>query len=81
MLRLRRETLCWHGRAEGTYPPSDTLSLHDFLVSSNNLFILLNRSNTADFCFVLGSYPASLQRHIPKGSNIGITDSYVHLLV
>ena len=49
MLRSRRET--WHGKSEGNHLSSDSLSLHNFVLISNNLYRLLNRLTTAGFYF------------------------------
>ena len=66
MLHWWRETWQWHRRSEGNHPPSETFSLHDFVVSSNNRYKLLNRSNKAGFCFVRKQTPGLFVETFPQ---------------
>lgn len=52
MLRWLRGMWRWHRKAEGNQWPSESLSLHGFIVLSSNRYRLLNRLCSAGFCFV-----------------------------
>lgn len=71
MLRSQRETWHGHGKAEGKHLSSDSLSLHDFVVMSNNLYRLLNRLTTAGFYFAFKQTSRLLVEASPVSSKIG----------
>jgi hypothetical protein len=56
----------WHRKAEGDHSPSDSLSLPEFALISNNPYKLLNRFNAAGFCFVLKQKSRGLVKTFPR---------------
>ena len=53
MLRWLRGLYRWHRMAEGKDLPSDPMSLPHFITISHDAYRILDRLNTAGFCFVV----------------------------
>ena len=77
MLRSLSGTWGWHRTAERSYPLSDSLPLHNFVVISNNyLYKLLNRSNMAGFCFEWEEIWTLIQSNTSTHSKLAVNVSF-----
>lgn len=75
MLRWPRGTSRWYRMTEGNHVPS--VWLYDFVVISENLSRLMNRLNTAGFCFGLLQTSRLPAKHRPSGFRLTVIGTFL----